>query len=66
MSKDTLFNIPIEEFKRQASRQSYDYDHDLGPIRSGETLEPCIKGAKKISEDPELKEVIKEVLTHKE
>lgn len=64
MKEEMLFNIPIQELRRQIeSSKTYACDKD-SPISTikGETLEPCIRGAKKIAADPELKAMVKDIL----
>lgn len=68
MASETLFNIPIEEVRRQLkASKGHDYDKDLGPIdpNYGSTtgiLDPCIEGGKKILADPETRELVKSIL----
>ena len=52
--------------KEQLCKQlKTDYDVDpeykMKPIKPGETLEPCIRGAQKILDDPEKREMMKRI-----
>lgn len=66
MAEGTLFNIPIDEVNRQLRvRKGFDYDSsDSGPISTqpNETLEPVIRGGEKILQDPDLRNMVKEVI----
>lgn len=44
------------------SRQDVDSKYKDGPIRRGETFEPCLREAKKILDDPEKKWCIEFIL----
>lgn len=52
-----LFNLTAEEIKRQSGIKPDRCDYNT-PIRSGETLEPCIRGAQKFLESPEKKQMM--------
>lgn len=61
--REKIFNMGSDMIQKQY------YVNELHPdnqesIKQGETLEPCIRGAKKIAEDPKLKKLVKEILTH--
>lgn len=66
MAEGTLFNIPIDEVNRQLRvGKGFDYDSsDSGPIstQSNETLEPVIRGSEKILQDPDLRNMVKEII----
>ena len=53
-----LFGMTMEQIKRQSSLSEIKPDMCQTPIRPGETLEPCIRGARKILEDPHTKEMM--------
>ena len=57
----TMFNVSMEMIQKQCNAGVMHCDNNA-PIRRGETLEPCIRGAKKISENPEIKNLVKELL----
>ena len=61
MNKNNLFGISQEMIQRQMNVKSLELPQS-GPIIKGETLEPCIRGAEKINQDNELKEIVKEIL----
>ena len=64
MDNVTLFNMPIEEARRQMlGSKAHDCDND-SPISTikGETLESCIRGVQKIRENSETKSMVKEIL----
>ena len=60
--RKAMFNMNMEMVRNQCNAGFMHCDNNT-PIVRGETLEPCIRGAKKISADPNLKKLIKEVLT---
>lgn len=62
MEEKRMFNMSIEMVRKQCNAGALHCDNNA-PIRRGETLEPCIRGAKKIANDPELKKLVKEILT---
>lgn len=66
MKKDeNLFGISKEEFRRQCSIKNLDGDLTQSPIVKGETgLEPCLRGAKKILEDPKMLKMVRSFLTN--
>ena len=49
--------------KQMKSRHDVDPEYKYGPLRRGETLEPCLRGAKKILNDPETKEMMHRIYT---
>lgn len=59
-----IFGISKEEIKRQCSTKSLEGDLTQAPIVEGETLEPCLRGAKKIVEDSETLEMVRAILTN--
>ena len=56
-----MFNSNMEMIRKQCNAGIMHCDNNA-PIRRGETLEPCIRGAQKISADPEVKQLVKEIL----
>ena len=65
MKKDgNIFGISKEEIKRQCSIKNLEGDLTQAPIVKGETLEPCIRGAKKILKDSETLKMVKKILTN--
>lgn len=63
-----ILGLTLEEIHRQ-TKKAYDVDPQatMGPINQHfGTLEPVIEGAKKIAEDPELKELVRDILTSKD
>lgn len=61
MSENKMFNMSLDMVRKQCNAGVLHCDYNA-PIRRGETLESCIRGAKKISEEPELKKMVKEIL----
>lgn len=62
MEEKKMFNMSMDMVRRQCEAGAMHCDMNA-PIRRGETLEPCIRGAQKILEDPELKKMVKDILT---
>lgn len=62
MAESKMFNMSMDMVRKQCNAGVLHCDNNE-PIRRGETLEPCIRGAKKIADDPVLKELVKEILT---
>lgn len=62
MEEKKLFRMSLDMVHKQCNAGVLHCDNNA-PIRRGETLEPCIRGAKKIANDPELKKLVKEILT---
>lgn len=62
MAEKKMFNMSMEMVHKQCKAGGLYCDNNA-PIRRGETLEPCIRGAKKIAENPELKKLVREALT---
>lgn len=62
MAEKKMFNMSMEMIKKQCEAGELHCDYNA-PIRYGETLEPCIRGAEKINADPKLKSLIREILT---
>lgn len=65
MTESKMFNMSMDMVRKQCNAGVLHCDNNE-PIRRGETLEPCIRGAKKIADDPALKELVKEILTRSE
>lgn len=62
-----IFGLTLEEIRKQ-TKKTYDVDPQtfMDPIKKDfGTIDPVIEGAKKIIEDPELKGLIKDILTSK-
>ena len=65
MKKDEkIFGMSKEEIRRQCSIKDLEGDLTQSPIVKGETLDPCIRGAKKILEDPESLKMVRNILTN--
>lgn len=62
MAENKMFNMSMDMVRKQCNAGVLHCDNNE-PIRRGETLESCIRGAKKIAEDSELKKLVKEILT---
>lgn len=62
MEEKKMFNVSMDMVRKQCEAGTLHCDMNA-PIKKGETLEPCIRGAKKISNDPELKKMVKTILT---
>ena len=60
---EKLFGMSKEEIRKQWGRKDLEGDFAQSPIVEGETLEPCIRGAKKILEDPEMLKMVRNILT---
>lgn len=57
-----MFELKGREIERQMG-SGYDFDQDLRiSSNRGETLDPVIRGAKKINEDPEIRNIVKKAL----
>ena len=52
MSDKKLFNLTKEQIVKQSGSRPDKCDYNT-PIRSGETLEPCIRGSKNLLAIPE-------------
>lgn len=61
MEAKKMFNLSAEMIKKQCGAGELQCDSSA-PIRNEETLEPCIRGAEKINNDSELKELIRGIL----
>lgn len=57
MSEKKLFNLTIDQVKRQSGTKPDKCDYNT-PIRRGETLEPCLRGSQKFLDDPQKKEMM--------
>lgn len=57
-----LFNMNINMVRKQCNTPTLQCDNSE-PICKNETLEPCIRGARKIANNPEHRQLIKEILT---
>lgn len=57
MSDKKLFNLTKEQIVKQSGSRPDKCDYNT-PIRSGETLEPCIRGSKKFISDPRKSEMM--------
>lgn len=57
MSEKKLFNLTKEQIKKQSGSRPDKCDYNT-PIRSGETLEPCIRGSQKFLDDPKKREML--------
>ncbi len=60
-----MFGLTLEEIRRQ-TKKPYDVDPQafMNPMNKDfGTIDPVIEGAKKINESPELKELVKDILT---
>ncbi len=65
MKKDeSIFGISREKIKKICNIKSLEGDLAQAPIVNGETLEPCLRGAKKILEDPETLKIVRSILTN--
>lgn len=62
MTEKKMFNMSANMVQKQCSAGVLHSDNNE-PIRRGETLEPCIRGAREIAEDSKLKKLVKEILT---
>lgn len=61
MEKKFIGNVPIEEIERQCNADVLKCDSN-SPLDPGYvTLEPAIRGAKKVLADPELREIFKKM-----
>lgn len=63
-SNETIFGLSKEEIERQCKIKKPEGDLAQTPIAKGEYLEPCLRGAKKILEDPETLKKVKDFLTN--
>ena len=57
-----VFNMTLEQFNKMAGKNDNICDHNR-PIRKEETLEPCLRGAQKILDDPSQKEMMYRIYT---
>lgn len=63
-SDGSIFGISKEEFKRQCNVKSPDGDLTQTPIIEGEAfIEPCLRGANKIVENPKMLKWVRDILT---
>lgn len=63
--EERMFNMSLEMIRKQCNAGELQCDNNA-PIRRNETLEPCIRGAKKILQDAEICTIVKEILTGSE
>ena len=59
-----MFGYTDEMIKRQLNVRNIEPDVKAGPIDTTRkiSLEPCIRGAKKINSDPQMKQMVREIL----
>lgn len=59
---EKIFGYTKEQIRKQL-KTDYDVDpqYKMNPIKPGETLEPCIRGAQKILDDPNKREMMKHI-----
>ncbi len=57
LDDNKMFNMTEEQIKRMAGEPDDKCDYNT-PIREGETIEPCIRGANKILQDTEQREMV--------
>lgn len=58
-NNNTIFNTPIEEYKRQAEFANTKLEHEANtPINLEETLEASRRGLIKLKSSPELSEIV--------
>lgn len=60
MSEKKIFGLTQEQLKKQSGKIS-DSPENQTPIRKGETLEPCLRGAKKILADKGKTEMMRRI-----
>ena len=48
----------MEQLRKCGDSHEVDPESKMGPIKPGETFEPCLRGSEKILNDPELKEMM--------
>ncbi len=60
--KETIFGIPREEIRRRCKVSTVKCDSN-SPLSKFETLEPCLKGSKKILEDKRLTAMLRRIYT---
>ena len=60
---EKIFGYTKEQLRKQL-KTDYDVDpeYKMKPIKPGETLEPCIRGAQKILDDPNKREMMKRII----
>ena len=57
------FNMPKKEYEKMVKKGlEHKVEPATPPIHDGETLESCIRGLKKISHNPELREIVTEAI----
>lgn len=61
---EKIFGLTLEQIRNQAGKShEVDPEYAMGPINPNDTfLEPCLRGAQKILDDPEKKEMMKRIL----
>lgn len=57
INDNKLFNLTPEQIKKQSGSTPDKCDYNT-PIQSGETLDPCLRGAEKLLADSEKKEML--------
>lgn len=63
-NEKTIFGVSIDKIKKQCINTSHSCDSN-SPIKDNEYLAPCIRGGIKILNDPEKKEMMREILRGK-
>lgn len=60
---EKIFGYTKEQIRKQV-KTDYDVapEYKRSPIKPGETLEPCIRGAQKILDDPQKREMMKRII----
>ena len=63
MEDKKIFGLTPEELDRLSGNRepAVDPQYKMKPINPGETLEPCIRGAQKILDDPEKKAMMERI-----
>ncbi len=52
-----IFNLTIDQIEKLSGTRNDKCDYNT-PIRKGETLEPCLRGAKKVMADEKKREMM--------
>lgn len=60
MTERRIFGVDVKEIERQCSMNPTQCDKN-SPINENEYLEPCLRGAKKILDDPQKRAMIKKI-----
>ena len=63
MEDKKIFGLSLEEVDRMSgtNEPKVDPQYQMKPINPGETLEPCIRGAQKVLDDPEKKAMMRRI-----